>query len=313
MQDNIPDISEYDVIIIGGGPAGLSAAIYAARSELTTLILDKNPQAGALGTADRIENYPGVLQKMKGQELLSLFRNQAERFGAYYVQAQVIGVDLGKEVKEVMTADKTYYGKTVIIATGAMGRKPTVKGEAEFVGRGVSYCATCDAPFFKGKDVAAIGDIEKIHEELDSICKFAQKIYVISPRPGRIDNSRVEVLPGFRIREIFGKDTVEGMKISDIEGMERTLHVSGVFIYLYGNRPVVDFLYNAVEITEEGCIRVDSDMSTSLEGVYAVGDVTCKKIRQIVLAAAEGCTAALSVEKYLNKRKQVKPQWGEGH
>lgn len=305
---------QYDVVIIGGGPAGLSAAMYAARAQLKTVVVDKNPAAGALGITDKIENYPGVPQKMKGQELLSLFREQAEKFGAEIVQTQVIGVNFEKDVKEVVAADKVYHGKTVIIATGAMGRKPTIKGEAEFTGRGVSYCAVCDAPFFKDKDVAVVGEIKEILEEIDAVTKFARTVYVI-PRTLRpeqaelLKDQNVNVLPNYRVTQIQGTHTVESITLANPHGEEQ-LNVSGVFIFLHGSNPITDFLYNAVDITEEGCIKVNKeDMSTSVEGVYAVGDVTCKKFRQVIIAAAEGCTAALSADKYINKRKRMKSQW----
>ncbi len=305
---------EYDVIIIGGGPAGLSAALYAARSQLKTVVLDKNPTAGALGSTDKIENYPGIIERMKGSELLSMFREQAQKFGAFIEQAQVMGVNFEKDIKEVMTVDKIYSGKTVIIATGSMGRTPTIKGEAEFTGRGVSYCAACDAPFFTGMDVAVIGDIDEILEEINSIAKFARTIYVIPHKKVTREQDEILNIPHIRVMncrvtEIVGTNTVEGIKITTEKG-EQILSVSGAFIFLHGRNPITDFLYGAVDSTDEGCIKVNKeDMSTSVEGVYAVGDVTCKKFRQVVIAAAEGCIAALSADKYINKRKQVRPQW----
>lgn len=312
-MDTMNQDAPYDVIIIGGGPAGLSAALYAARGALKTIVLDKNPAAGALGSTDKIENYPGV-HRMKGADLLSLFFQQAKSFGASLVQTQVVGVDFSQDEKQVITAEKVYTGKTVIIATGAMGRTPTITGEAAFTGRGVSYCAVCDAPFFKGKKAAVAGNIEEILEELDVITKFAHTVYVI-PRTITPEQStmvrayaNVRVIPG-QITEILGTKTVESIKIVDAEKNEKPLDVAGVFIFLHGNKPVVDFLYNAVDISEKGCITVDEDMSTSVEGVYAAGDVTCKKFRQVVIAAAEGCIAALSADRYINKRKRVRPQW----
>ena len=292
----------------------MSAALYAARSKLKTVVLDKNPTAGALGSTDKIENYPGIPERMKGSELLSMFREQAQKFGALIEQTQVMGVNFGKDIKEVMTSNKTYYGKTVIIATGSMGRNPSIKGEAEFTGKGVSYCAACDAPFFTGMDVAVIGDINEILEEIDSIAKFARTIYVI-PRK-RVTREQDEILniPHLEVMnccvtEIVGTRTVEGIRIMK-EKEEQILNVSGAFIFLHGRNPITDFLYGAVDITDQGCIKVNKDdMSTSVEGVYAVGDVTCKEFRQVVIAAAEGCIAALSADRYINKRKQVRPQW----
>ncbi|MBU7018804.1 MAG: FAD-dependent oxidoreductase [Theionarchaea archaeon] len=305
---------EFDVIIIGGGPAGLSAALYAARSQLKTIVLDKNPTAGALGSTDKIENYPGIPERMKGSELLSMFREQAQKFGASVKQAQVVGVNFEKDIKEVITSDRTYSGKTVIIATGSMGRNPTIKGEAEFTGRGVSYCAACDAPFFAGKDVAVIGDIDEILEEINLIAKFARTIYVIPRKKVTLEQNEILNIPHVevmycRVIEIVGTNTVEGIRIM-AEKKEQILNVSGAFIFLHGANPITGFLYNAVDITDQGCIKVNKeDMSSSVEGVYAVGDVTCKKFRQVVIAASEGCIAALSADKYINRRKQVRPQW----
>jgi len=308
----------HDVVIIGGGPAGLSASLYASRAGLTTVVLDKNPTAGALGTTEKIENYPGVLQKMSGAELLSVFRKQARAFGANIVQTPVIGVQFNKDTNQVMTPTDVYHSKTVIIATGSMGRKPTIKGEEEFMGKGVSYCAACDAPFFKDKDVAVVGDVKEILDEVDPIARFARKIYII-PR-GKLTPEQIQIFCGIskadlllhhRMVQILGGNTVSGVLVTDSEGNERTLDVSGVFIYLHGNQPITDFLYNAVELTADGCVKTSQeDMSTSVEGVFAAGDVTCKKFRQVTIAAAEGCIAALSADKYINKRKHLRPQWG---
>lgn len=308
MSLNLPQ-ELYDVIIIGGGPAGLSAAMYAARATLSTIVLDKSPTAGALAAADAIENYPGV-EKMTGAKLLSLFREQAEKFGAKIVKAQVVGVNFSNEVREVITADKTYSGKTIIIATGSMGRTPSIKGEKEFLGRGVSYCAVCDAPFFTGKDVAVIGEVEEIIEEITPIAKFSSHIYVfprkkLTPEHFKtLTHPKIEVLSDYKITQILGDNTVKSVVAVDSHDRERTFDVSGVFIYLRGSKPIVDFLYGVVEVTQDGCIKTNpEDKSTSLEGVFAVGDVTCKKFRQVIIAAAEGCTAALAADKYLSKKK----------
>jgi thioredoxin reductase (NADPH) len=234
------------------------------------------------------------------------------------VQAQVTGVDFAKIPKEVMTSDKIYQGKTVIVATGAMGRKPSIKGEAEYVGKGVSYCAACDAPFFKEKVVAVVGDPEKVIDELGAILKFAEKIYVVTWKKQLPleyadfleRNPKIRVLLDHRVVEIFGSSVVEGIHVKEGTGKEETLELSGVFVYLSGNQPIIDFLDDTVELSEEGCVKVDlDDMSTSVEGAYVVGDVTCKQVRQSVIAAAEGCKAALAVEQYLNRRERVRPHW----
>jgi thioredoxin reductase (NADPH) len=171
----------------------------------------------------------------------------------------------------------------------------------------------CDAPFFKGKDVALVGDMKEIAEEIDSLARFAANLYVIPKKVTDPDilgsYPHVTMMSGYRVVEILGSNTVEGLRVTDPENTEQILQVSGVFVFLHGSSPIVDFLYNAVDITEEGCIQVDTHMATSVDGVYAAGDVTCTKIRQVIIAAAEGCTAALSADTYINRRKNVRPQW----
>lgn len=308
----------YDVGIIGGGPAGLSAAIYAARAGLKTLVLDKSPTAGALGITEKIENYPGIPQAIAGKDLVMLFRQQAEHFGATVQQSQVYGVNFQQDPKEILAMEETYHAKAIILATGAMGRKPTLPGEAELLGRGVSYCAVCDAAFYKDQEVAVIGELAEVLPELDLITKFAGKAHLLlrgkPPTPEQIkalqEHPRLELLLNHRLIEIFGNGVVEGIVVAEGALEEKVLNVKGVFVYLHGNSPIVDFLADALELTPIGCVKVNKeDMSTSVEGVYAVGDITCKEIRQAVVAAAEGCTAALSADKYLNQRRKARSLW----
>ena len=307
----------YDVIIIGGGPAGLSAAQYAARAKLKTIVLDKSSTAGALAFASLIENYPGICQPMTGKELLDIFRRQAVDFGAEYVEAQVIGVVLEGETKQVSTLDKTYEGKTIIIATGSMGRKPTIKGEAEFLGRGVSYCAVCDAAFFKGKAVCVLGDSEEAVKEAGYLTRFAEIVYLISPsKKLKVEEnnptlgiSNLKVILGHTAVLIEGSETVERIKLKDADGNESSIDLSGVFVYLHGSRPIIDFLNYAVEISDDECVYTNKMMETNIPGVFAAGDVVCTEIRQIVVAAAYGCIAALSAEKYIFHRKRRRYDW----
>lgn len=308
----------YDVAIIGGGPAGLTAAIYAARAGLNTIVLDKSSTAGALGITDKIENYPGVLRAIAGKDLVSIFRQQAEHFGAMVVQTQVYGVNFQQDPKEILTIEDTYRARAVIVATGAMGRKPTLPGEAELLGRGVSYCAVCDAAFYKDQEVAVIGELAEVLPELDLIAKFARKVFLLlrgkPATPEQIkalqEHPQIELLLNHRLIEIIGDEGVEGIVVAEGALEEKVLNVKGVFVYLHGNSPVVDFLADALELTPIGCVKVTKeDMSTSVEGVYAVGDITCKEIRQAVIAAAEGCTAALSADKYLNQRQKARSLW----
>src|SRR5208283_4538802 len=307
----------YDVIIIGGGPAGLSAAQYTSRSRMKTVVLDKSASAGALAYASLIENYPGLPSAISGKDLLDLFRKQALAFGAEYIEALVIGVYLGGEVKEVFTMDKTYHGKTVIIATGSMGRKASIRGEADFLGKGVSYCAICDAAFFRWKDVCIIGDSEEAVKEAGLLTRFAETVYLITPsqklRAADDDPDlaipNLKVITGQTVTAIEGGELVERIQLKDSTGMESEIELSGVFVYLHGSRPVVDFLQGAVEISEEGCIITNAAKETAVPGVFSAGDVTCTEVRQVVVAAAQGCLAALSAEKYVFHRKRRKYDW----
>lgn len=309
----------YDVVIIGGGPAGLSAAQYAARSNLRTIVVDKSATAGALAFTSRIENYPGLPRSISGKELLDIFREQAISFGAEYVEEQVTGVRLDSEIKEVYTFDKTYQGRAVIIATGSMGRKPSIKGEKEFLGKGVSYCAICDAAFFRGSTVCVIGDSEEAVKEAGLLSRFADTVHLVSPsKKLKVDDDyptlriqNIKVLNGQSVKSIEGSEVVERIHMSDAEGKESTLDVSGVFVYLHGTKPVIDFLGEAIELSEEECIISNKMMETSIPGVFAAGDVVCTEVRQVVIAASHGCIAALSAEKHIHHRKRRKYDWAK--
>lgn len=308
----------YDVIVIGGGPAGLSAAQYTSRAKLKTVVLDKSATAGALAYARTIENYPGLPKPVSGKELLEIFKQQAITFGAEFVETQVVGVKLDDEIKEVYTMGSHYKGKTVIVATGSMGRKPTIKGEADFLGRGVSYCAVCDAAFFKGKNVCVIGNSEEAVKEAGFLSKFADTVYLISPTPDlkvedhpAFKHENLKIIKGKKVTSIEGNETVERVKVMDVDKNETEIELSGVFVYIYGSRPIVDFLYGSLELTEEECIDCNRMMETPVPGVFAAGDVTCTEVRQVVTAASNGCVAALSAEKYIHHRSRRKYDWGK--
>jgi len=315
MTDDI-----YDVIIIGGGPAGLTAAQYAARSGLKTIVLDKSPTAGALAYSNRIENYPGVTEPITGSQLLDMFRSQALKFGAEYAETQVVGLNLSGEIKEVYGADNTYKGKTVIVATGSMGRKPGIPGEEQFLGKGVSYCATCDAAFFKGLTVCVVGDSEEAVKEAGVLVRFAKMVYLITPLKEQafpmdaslLPPDKVHVMTSSRVVSIHGADVVTNIKVKNTEsGEELEMPVDGVFIYLVGSKPVVDFLNASVSMGEKTCILTHRSMETSIPGVFAAGDVTCGEVRQVVVAAAFGCIAALSAEKFIHNRNRARSDWSK--
>lgn len=312
MQEDI-----YDVIIIGGGPAGLTSAQYASRAKLKTLVIDKSSSAGALAFASLIENYPGLLQPMPGKDLLEIFKKQALAFGAQIIEAQVIGVNLTGQIKEVYTMDNSYKSKTVIIATGSMGRKASIPGEAEYLGRGVSYCAICDAAFYKGKTVCVLGDSEEAIKEAGLLCRFAQTVYLIAPsnklKEDHLDNqllkTNLKLISGAIVKSIQGDEVVRSISIKYSDGKEDTLMLDGVFVYLHGSKPIVDFLQESVQTGHNDCIEIGKMGETSLPGVFAAGDVTCTEVRQVVVSAAAGCLAALAAEKYIFGRQKAKPQW----
>ena len=311
----------YDVIIIGGGPAGATAALYTARAGLKTIVLDKGLTAGALGITARIANYPGILEEISGADLLQRMRSQARSFGAEFTSDKVIGVDLAVEEKSVFGNAATYTGRAVIIATGSMGRGTRVKGEDELLGRGVSYCATCDAAFFKGQDVAVAGNSDEAIEEALFLTRFVRRVHFLSSTPELKApshlveelraNPLVQIYPGAILREILGEKRVEGLRFAQRGQPEETLAVSGAFIYLQGGKPITDFLQGQLQINVGGCLVVDREFQTALPGVFAIGDVLCNHVKQAVIAAGEGATAGIAVEKLLRGRKQLVVDWAK--
>ncbi len=308
----------YDVIVIGGGPSGASAAIYTARSDLKTLVIDKGITAGALGMASKIANYPGLPEPVKGADLVRKIRHQAHSFGATFINEKVLRVDLDGAPKQVWTGEGGYKGRAVIIATGAMGRTNRFPGEERLVGRGVSYCATCDGAFFRNQEVAVAGGNDEAAEEALTLTRFASRVHVLVTQSDlRASDELVEELktrdnvtihPSTRIKEIKGENQVEAIDII-AQGETKTIEVSGVFVYLQGNVPIIDFLDEQVSINEEGCLVVDEIFQTGVEGVFAVGDVLCKHVKQAAIAAAEGVEAAIAVDRHLHGRKQLRPDW----
>ncbi len=311
----------WDVIIVGGGPAGASAALYAARGGLSTLVLYRAEADGALGITSNIENYPGVPGPISGYELLKIMRKQAKAFGAEFEKGTVIGANLKGDIKEVYTEDgRVYKGKTVIIASGSLERTSKIKGEDEFLGRGVSYCAVCDAHFYQGKPVIVVGDSEYALEEAELLSRFASKVIIVVPGkevkapPEMVRQlelkDNVEFILGARPIEIVGKDVVEGLKVRLPNGEEKIIPAEGVFVFLGGNKPSVKWLMGQVELNEQGGVKVNLEtMETNVPGVYAAGDVLGQRYKQAVIAAAQGVIAALNADKYINQRGDIKIQW----
>lgn len=309
----------YDVIIIGGGPAGTSAAIYTARADLRTLVVDKGLTAGALGVTAKISNYPGIPGPISGAELVDTMRQQAESFGAEFLTDKVVGVDLLSDPKMVMAGTNAYQTKTIIVATGSMGRTSSVAGEGEFLGRGVSYCATCDGAFFRGQPVAVIGNNDEALEEALFLTKFAEQVHLVVPTPALkareslvaevSDHPKIEVQLGTRLKEIVGNGRVEGVRLHPRGGTEEFLPVEGAFVYLQGGQPITDYLMGQLEPSAEGCLVVDREMQTNIPGVFAVGDLLCEHIKQAVIAAADGVKAAIAADKYIHGRAKLQTDW----
>jgi len=309
----------YDVIIIGGGPAGAAAALYAARASLRTLVLDKGLTAGALGMAAKIVNYPGVPGPIRGDELVGRIRDQAISFGAEFITDKVLRADLQGDPKQIWGGQAVYHGRAVIIATGAMGRTHRVPGEERLLGRGVSYCATCDGAFFQGQEVVVVGNNDEAVEEALTLTRFASHVHVLSPTPELrtspeladevTDHPQVTLYPATQLREIVGEQRVKAVRVAPRQGEEQVIPVGGVFIYLQGNVPVIDFLEGQLPTGKGGCLIVDESHQTAIPGVFAAGDVLCQHLKQAVVAAAEGALTATAVDRYLHGRKKLRPDW----
>ena len=311
----------YDILIIGGGPAGATAGIYAARAGLKVGILDKGLTTGALGTTSKIANYPGIDGEIGGSDLLQVMRKQALSFGAEFINDKAIGSDLSSTPKAVFGNFGVYSARAIIIATGSMGRTNLIKGEAELLGRGVSYCAVCDAAFFKGKDLAVIGKSDEALEEALYLTRFARTLHFFSPTeqvnvpPEALaeltEKANVVMHPGSVVRAICGEQKVECLKFSPRGSKEEeSLPVEGVFVYLQGGKPITDYVAGQLEISEEGCLQVDRENQTAIPGVYAVGDVLCSYVKQAVIAASDGAIAAISAEKWLRGKSRPRVDWG---
>ncbi len=297
----------YDVIIIGGGPAGLTAGIYASRARLKTLLIEKAGCGGQIAMTDKLENFPGFEDGINGFEFTSKVEQQARNFGTEIVYGEVLSLEAESSVKKVILSDHTYAAKTIIVASGSSFKKLGIYGENEFIGRGVSYCATCDGPFFKNKTVAVIGGGNSAVQEALFLTKFANKIYVIHRRDTLravqllqekvFAEKKIEVVFDTNVEEIAGGQMIENLKVKNVKtGKPGSIAVDGVFIFI-GWNPNTSFLSdNKIALDENGYIITDEKMQTSLEGVLACGDVRKKMLRQVVTAVSEGATAAISAQ-----------------
>ena len=314
------DTYEFDVVIVGGGPAGCACALYTSRADLKTVILDKNPAVGALAITHKIANYPGVPGNVSGEDLLTTMREQAIAFGTHYQRAQVFSLDVNGPKKQVFTPEGTFVSRALVLATGAMGRTASFKGEAEFLGRGVSYCATCDAAFYRDRDVAVVGSNPEAIEEAQVLTKFAATVHWITFKAPPLEDPHSQALLSManvkhwnrsRLLAIQGDSMgVKGITVKPKD--QKTpfeMPVEGVFVYQNGSKPITDFLGDQVQLKADGGVKVDEFMATNLEGIWAIGDIRNTPFKQAVVAAGDGCIAAMAIDRFLNSRKGIRPDW----
>lgn len=299
----------YDVAIIGGGPAGLTSGLYAARARLSTVILEKAAPGGQAATTDRVENYPGFPEGIEGPELAMKMEEQARKFGAEILLSEVEGLELQDGVKVLSTSEGPVRARAVIIASGANARKLGVRGEDRLRGRGVSYCATCDGAFFRGQELAVVGGGDSAVEEALFLTRYASKVTIIHRRDRlraagvlqerAFSHPKISLLWDTVVEEITGRESVERLKVKNAKNGHRDeVPVKGIFIFV-GMTPVTAFLPEVIRLTEEGYVVADEALRTSVPGIFAAGDVRFKMLRQISTAVGDGALAAMMAERYL--------------
>ena len=298
----------YDMIILGGGPGGYTAALYAARAGLDVLVLEKLSAGGQMALTSQVDNYPGFPEGIDGFELGMKFQEQAQRFGAQTEYAEVRSLDLKAEPKVLHTSGGDFFARTVVIATGAGARKLGLENEERLTGRGVGYCAHCDGMFYRGKTVAVIGGGNSAAAEALFLSRIAKKVILIHRRDAlratKIYHEPLNKLENLEFRwnsavtELVGEQWLSGIRVRDlVSGEEELVPVDGVFVSI-GRKPATELLAGQLEL-ENGYILADESTKTSIPGVYAVGDVRTKALRQIITAAADGANAAHFAEEYL--------------
>jgi thioredoxin reductase (NADPH) len=299
----------YDVIILGSGPAGLTAAIYTGRARLSTLVLAGNDLGGQVARTDHVENYPGFPEGISGAELSQLIQEQAERFGAKVEMDVVTAADLSQRPFRVTAYGGEYEGRSLIIATGASPRKLGIPGEEELTGRGVSYCATCDGFFYREKSVAVIGGGNSAVEEAIFLTRFADRVYLVHRRDRlRADaivqeraqaNDKISLILEHTVARILGEQTVTGLELCHCDSDKRhTIAVDGVFVYI-GMVPNTQIFQGQLELNQWGYVVADLAQHTSVDGVFAAGDVQELYLPQVATAVGSGARAAMEADKFL--------------
>lgn len=302
----------YDLIIIGAGPAGLTAATYAGRAGLKTLLLEKMMPGGQVGYVSLIENYPGFPDGISGPDLMALFHKQAQRWGMEYKTAQITSLADDGETKRVIAGEDVFSAKAVLIASGCRPKTMKVPGEKEFLGKGVSYCGTCDGPLFRGKEIAVVGGGSTALQETAFLSRFVKRVNLIHRRDTfrgehileervRADE-KVKLFLNYEVRAIEGDAKVEQLRLmQNTGGEEMVLPVDGVFFFI-GYQPHTDFCRGFLDLDDEGRILVDRDLQASRPGFFAAGDVISKHFYQIATAVGEGAAAVKSVDTFISGR-----------
>ncbi len=306
----VSDQTIHDVIVVGSGPAGYTAATYSARAQLDVVVFEGSQFGGALMTTTEVENYPGFAEGIQGPELMDQMRRQAERFGAVMRPEDVDTLDLAGEVKNVTVGGETHRARTVILAMGAAPRYLGVPGEERLLGHGVSACATCDGFFFRDHDIVVVGGGDSAMEEATFLTRFARSVTIVHRRDEfrasgiMLARARADEKISFRtnavVTEVLGENAVSGVRVRDVvTGEEDTLEVTGMFVAI-GHDPRSALVAGQVETDDEGYVRVDTPSTyTNLPGVFACGDLIDKTYQQAVTAAGSGCTASIDAERWL--------------
>ena len=304
---------DYDVIIVGGGPAAMSAAIYAARAELRTLVLERKYLGGQVAITEKVDNYPGFPEGISGPDLIERMEAHARRFGVQIKFEEVTAVQLKGDVKEVRTDSAAYKCWAIILASGADPRRLDVPGEKELTGRGVSYCATCDGPFFRGKKVVVVGGGDAAVQEAIFLTRFVTSVTLVHRRDQlrahallqteARSNPKIQFVWNTVVEEVLGKEKVEGVRTRNAVTNEKAvIPCEGIFIFV-GETPNTTFIGDALPLCMGGHICTDENMRSQIEGVYAIGDVRGNSYRQVATAVGEGCTAAIAIYHWLQAKQ----------
>ncbi|WP_298843785.1 thioredoxin-disulfide reductase [Clostridium sp.] len=302
----------YDTIIIGGGPAGLSAGLYASRSRMDTLLIERAEFGGQVATTNEIDNYPGSIENCTGATLSKRMKEQAEEFGTKFTSEEVLEVELEGDIKAIKCKNKIYKTKTIIIASGAAPRLGGFKNETELRGKGVSYCATCDADFFEDLDIAVIGGGDSAISEAIYLAKFGKIVTVIHRRSElravkslqekAFKNPKIKFILDSVVEEAKGKEMLESLVLKNVKtGEFSELKADGCFVFV-GYLPISELYNEKITMNERGDVITDENMRTNIPGVYAAGDIRVKLLRQVITASADGAIAATDAEHYIENK-----------